>query len=304
MRPSPGEYRSGTILLLSLLTLFLMMLRTRIRGEIFEIDLPEITDQQYGAVNTQMRRAFRRQELKNRDVICEAFLWLLQACPGANASDLWHHIVYRLYCQLLPRYRPQDPNQSWVRASGDALELSVERLYAPVLALERIRIQALIGRAAKRSVLEEMNLGEEVGDSKLDVALRLETGRDHWQIFGGVHVKASLAERVSDDVPASRSMMRRGLFSPLWTLDVKSFPPPHGDLINRGELGTTQAPTEKRRYVEDHGEFDNCYSANGRTSPSVGNTRSGKRIQRLDLIRQPDSFAEEVITRARRWRRQ
>ena len=93
-------------------------------------------------------------------------------------------------------------------------------------------------------------------------------------------------------------MMRRGYFSPLWTLDVKSFPPPHGDLVNRGELGTPDSPSEKRRYIEEHGEFDGCYSANLRTVPSARQTASGKRIYTLDLFNQPDDFAQGVITRA------
>jgi hypothetical protein len=139
-----------------------------------------------------------------------------------------------------------------------------------------------------------MGLGSEVGDSKLDIALYL-ASRQTREILGGVHVKASLAERVSDDVPASRAMMRRGLLSPLWTLDVKSFPPPHGDLVNWGELGSPESPSQKRKYVEEHGDFDNCYSANMRSVPSGGETTSGKRIYTLKLSQQPDQFATDVI---------
>jgi len=45
-----------------------------------------------------------------------------------------------------------------------------------------------------------MGLADTVGSAKLDVAL-YKTSPGSSQIFGGVHVKASLAERVSDDVP-------------------------------------------------------------------------------------------------------
>jgi hypothetical protein len=97
-------------------------------------------------------------------------------------------------------------------------------------------------------------------------------------------------------------MMRKGYWSPLWTLDVKSFPPPHGDLVNRGELGSPSSPSEKRKYVESHGDFDNCYSANSRTVPSGGPTSSGKLIYTLDLRGQPDQFAEDARAQAERWR--
>ncbi|EKD07251.1 BsaWI family type II restriction enzyme [Limnospira fusiformis KN01] len=57
-----------------------------------------------------------------------------------------------------------------------------------------------------------------------------------------------MAERVSDDIPASRIMMQYGFLSLLSTLDVKSFPPPGGDLINRAEFGSPDNPSDKRRY--------------------------------------------------------
>ncbi len=260
-----------------------------------EIELPGVSGAAYNAAAIRIDTVLADSEVKNREVISETFLELLNLCPAANASDLWHHVVYRLYCEIFPKHRNQDPKQSWVRASGEALESSVEHLYVPVLAPRGIQIQALIGRDQKTAALEAMGLGKEVGNSKLDVALRYDAGKGQWKIFGGAHIKASLAERVSDDVPASRSMMKKGYFSPLWTLDVKSFPPPTGDLLNRGELGTPKDPSEKRKYVEEHGEFDNCYSANARSVPSENKTRSGKHVFTLNLSKQPDQFALDVI---------
>jgi BsaWI-like restriction endonuclease len=266
------------------------------------IDLPGVTEAAHSAAGLRIDTALADPEVKNREVICDSFLELLRLCPTANASDLWHHIVYRLYCEIFPKHRNQDPKQSWVRASGDALESAIEKIYIPVLAPQNIQIQALISREQKSATLAAMGLEKEVGDSKLDVAVRLYAGGGKWVTFGGVHVKASLAERVSDDIPASRAMMKSGYFSPLWTLDVKSFPPPTGDLVNRGELGTPSNPSEKRKYVESHGDFDNCYSANARSAPSEGQTRSGKRICSLSLATQPDQFAQEVIARAAQWK--
>ncbi|MGH9957960.1 MAG: BsaWI family type II restriction enzyme [Pyrinomonadaceae bacterium] len=161
----------------------------------------------------------------------------------------------------------------------------------------------LIGASEKKNALAEMGIQAAVGAAKLDMTLHLATGQNRWTIIGGVHVKASLAERVSDDIPASRAMMAAGYYSPLWTLDVKSFPPPYGDLLNRGEFGTLAAPSEKRRYIEEHGEFHAAYTTNNRSVPSPEVTPSGKRIFAINLSNQPDQFAQDVITWAAKARR-
>lgn len=277
-------------------------LRTTMNKTQVVIDLPGVSGTAYKAVCKLMDKALARPSVKNRDAIKDAFLTALKSCPTANASDLWHHIVYRQYLEILPRHRPQSPDQSWKRASGDALEVAVQELYSALLLEHNVRIEVLIGKPRKIAALKAMGISELVGSDKLDVALYIE---DTDEIFGGVHVKASLAERISDDVPCSREMMTNGFFSPLWTLDVKSFPPPSPDpLVNRGELGSPASPSEKRRYVEVHGSFDNIFSANSRTEPSIGTTSSGKRVVRLDLAMQPDLFVKEVIARAETFRKQ
>jgi len=279
-----------------------VLLRATVNAVDLVIDLAGVTESAYARVREILNHALAQPAVKNREGICEAFLYVLRECPAGNPSNLWHHVVYRLYCEVFGKHRPQDPKQSWVRASGDALEIAVQELYKPALEPHGVRISALISRQQKKAALVEMGLGESVGDSKLDVALYVQGGDKSWHVFGGAHIKASLAERVSDDVPCSRAMMRKGYWSPLWTLDVKSFPPPHGDLVNRGELGSPSSPSEKRRYVENHGDFDNCYSANTRTVPSSGSTSSGKLVYTLDLPSQPDQFAEDARSQAERWR--
>jgi hypothetical protein len=283
---------------------------------VITVELQGVTDAAYNQAQLLLDQALRNPGTKNRDAIRSAFLYLVRACPDANVSDLWHHIVYRQYCQILPKHRPQDPGQSWKRASGDALESSLEELYTPVLSGYGITIKMLVDREEKKRTLASMGIAGLVGDSKLDVVLAVKVGTkknppfvDEWQIFGGIHVKASLAERVSDDVPASRAMMQRDYCSPLWTLDVKSFPPGsfganQRTFINRGELGTVAQPSDKRKYIEAHGDFDNCYTANSRSVPSSNSTASGKRICGIQLSVQPDTFACDVIERASRWRLQ
>lgn len=281
-----------------------MLLRTTVNRIDVKIDIAGLTESVYQRTRRILNHALSQPTVKNREGICSAFLYVLRRCPQANPSDLWHHVVYRLYCETLGRHRSQDPSQSWVRASGDALELAVQELYAPVFEPEGLRISALLGRQHKRAALVEMGIEALVGHSKLDVALYVKGHGGQWCIFGGAHIKASLAERVSDDVPCSRAMMARGYWSPLWTLDVKSFPPPHGDLVNRGGLGRPLAPSEKRKCIEIHGEFDNCYSANARTAPSGGVTASGKVVCTLQLAFQPDQFARDAVSRALRWKQE
>ena len=267
----------------------------------YTVELPGLTDKDYEAARSGLTADLARPEgeVKNREAICSAFLNLVRRSPAANPSDLWHHVVYRLYCEILPKTRNQNPSQSWVRASGDALELFLERWYGSVLLPHGITIAALIGRAQKRATLVSFGISKVVGDSKLDVALARIIAKDQRTPFGGVHVKASLAERVSGDIPCSRALQKNGYLSPLWTLDVKSFPPPHGDLVNRGELGTHASPSEKRKYVEVHGDFDHCYTANTRSIASSPKTKSGKRVIVRDLAHQPDQFAKDIIAAAK-----
>lgn len=279
-----------------------MQLKLKFHGADYTVDLPALSEVDYKAARATITADLSRPEgeVKNREAICSAFLTLVRRAPGENPSDLWHHVVYRLYCEILPKTRHQNPSQSWVRSSGDALELFLEQWYGPILQPHGVSISALIGRAQKRATLAQFGISDAVGDSKLDVCLAKVVAADQRTPFGGVHVKASLAERVSDDIPCSRALQKKGFLSPLWTLDVKSFPPPHGNLVNRGELGSPDSPSEKRKYIEVHGDFDNCYTANTRSIASGAKTKSGNRIVVLNLAKQPDQFAQDIIAAAKK----
>jgi hypothetical protein len=94
--------------------------------------------------------------------------------------------------------------------------------------------------------------------------------------------------------------MEKGLLSLMLTMDVKSYPPPHGGSVNYGELGGRSAGVDKSRikrtYVEDDGQFDALFSFNLRTPPSRGQTRSGKRIWTLSLTEpQPDDLVSYIL---------
>ena len=159
--------------------------------------------------------------VKNRDAIASAFRYGIEICPEINPSDLWHHVIYREFVRSIKDVRRvNDPKESWVRSSGDAFELFLQDYYTARLSADGVWLTALFTDKESTAALEEMNIHDEVGGSKLDLAIRTAT-----QIIGGIHAKVSLAERVSDDVPASQIMMRRSYLSALVTLDVKSFPP-------------------------------------------------------------------------------
>jgi hypothetical protein len=154
----------------------------------------------------------------------------------------------------------------------------------------------------KNKFLIEMGLADQIaGGSKLDICL-YGTGRKGLVPFAGIHSKASLAERVSDDKPCSERMMAAGFKSYLFTFDAKSFPPPTGDLVNLGELGTIARPSDKRGYIELHGSFDACFSYNSRTTPSGTRTRSGKKIytSRFD---ETDALIRQVTDDWRSWKK-
>ncbi len=82
-------------------------------------------------------------------------------------------------------------------------------------------------------------------------------------------------------------------------MDSKSFPPPHGNGENHGELGGRDGETEgrqKRDYVEVHGQFDALFSYNLRTPPSPVQTPSGKRNFTRSLSEsQPDDFVRFFV---------
>jgi transcriptional regulator with XRE-family HTH domain len=235
----------------------------------------------------------------NRDAIADALLLAISQMPEANPSDIYHHVVYRLY---LREYKRTDPKQSWVRAGGEAVELFFKHHYTPRLAAHGISIQLAFEMREKNKFLIEMGLADQIaGGSKLDICL-YGTGRKGLVPFAGVHSKASLAERVSDDKPCSERMMAAGFKSYLFTFDAKSFPPPTGDLVNLGELGTIARPSDKRGYIELHGSFDACFSYNSRTTPSGMRTLSGKKIytSRFD---DTDALIRQVTDDWRRWKK-
>lgn len=250
---------------------------------------------EYLALEAQITRIYQRLNAsnggKNREAIFEALTLAIHSYPNVNPSDLYHHVAYRLY---LREYSQTQADRSWVRAGGEGLELFLQEHYNQVLRSTGIQLLWLSNAKLREAAMAEMGISAKVGKSKLDIALYgLINGRP--KIFGGIHVKASLAERVSDDAPCSLVMMEQRMVSYLLTFDAKSFPPPYGDLVNRGELGSPNTPTDKRDYIERHGSFDACFSYNLRTVPSGEVTPSGKLIYTSTFNPETDPLPKVVM---------
>jgi len=256
-----------------------VVLNLVLNDSIHKVELENIKVDEYLRLEESISSLFTKlnsadNTLKNRDAIILALKLCFEQHPTVNPSDLYHQVVYRLY---LREYYRTTPEQSWVRAGGEAIQLFCCERYNAILKPYGIAVLWLSNETLSVKALNEMGLYGKVGNSKLDLAL-YGTLNNQPVLFGGIHVKASLAERVTDDIPCSEAMMEAGYLSCLFTFDAKSFPPPKGDLVNRGEFGSPESPSDKRLYIEKHGSFSGCFSYNLKTIPSLKKTESGRGI--------------------------
>jgi len=234
-------------------------------------------------------------EKQASNAVAKALIEISALSPAANPSDLWHHVIYRHLCQIGWN------DARWKRVSGFALERALTMIYSPRLEMFGIRMRMFPQAEASRFL---KSVGLDVRSTKVDLFLE---GRraSSWHVFGAVHVKSSIAERIQDDVPASRAVMAHGFLSIMLTMDAKSYPPPHGECVNYGELGGRSMRIDKERikrnYIEEDGQFDALFSFNLRTPESLNKTPSGKRIFTLGLHdSHPDQLVQFI---AKRWRR-
>lgn len=231
------------------------------------------------------------------NAVAHAFRVATTLWPHANPSDLWWFVVYRAYCD--PYNHPAQSGrlgfeQSWKRTAGWALEEILVRHYGPFLATKGIDI-AISTTAEKRRIIGMLDLPTRMEADKIDVVLT-GTTTEGPVFFGVVHVKASFAERRTDDVPMSEALSRAGYTSPLWTMDCKSMP--GATPINRGELGEAGGDRgAKRRDIEDEGYFTGCFSYNANTRPSPVALPVERRIQVCDFNDPDDAFSRFIIDR-------
>jgi hypothetical protein len=248
------------------------------------VHISGITPEQYQLISDLLGAELQRTS-QTYIGVANAMVKAVELCPNANPADLWVHLIYNQF-----RYRFKRSDQSWKRVGGQALEQTVLEIYNP-----RVNPKGISLRFSKPLDARSLGLVERgLGGSKTDLILE---GKQNGQkkIFGVIHSKASIAERLTDDAPASVALIEQGYWSSVVTMDNKMFPPPHGDGIVYGELGITKSG-DKRRYFEIAGQFNGCFSFNLRTQPSAETTPSGSKIYSLSLSEpQPDILVQEIV---------
>lgn len=233
--------------------------------------------------------------------VARTFLYAMELWPHANPSDIWWFVVSRAYHDPFnhpAQYARLDLSQSWKRTGGWALEEILVRHYGAALAKEGIRI-VIANTAERRHYISQLAVGDRLEADKMDVLL-LGDKDGELRCFGVVHVKASFAERRTDDVPMSQALVEAGYCSPLWTMDCKSTP--GEEPVNRGELGApllaggADKRSAKRKDIEDDGYFSACFSYNSRTQPTPLDQSAHGRIYVCDFSDPTaDTFARFVI---------
>lgn len=259
------------------------------------VDIEYISNEDVKKAYHQLNHYLQHEEQISNGV-ARAFVELTKRHPMVNPSDIWQHIIYRY---LITKKGWSE--QRWKRVSGFALERAFIEIYRERLSPLHLRMRILTSTEANK-ILETIGI-HDIKSSKIDLFIEGEISPNNWIVFGAAHVKSSIAERIQDDVPASVALMEHGILSVALTMDAKSYPPPHGNCINYGELGGRTMDIDKNRikrnYIEIDGQFDGLFSFNLRTPPSPENTISGKRIFTMSLHdEQPDQF---VMLLSNRW---
>lgn len=226
--------------------------------------------------------------------VARSFLRAVELWPHVNPSDIWWFMVARAYHDPFNHpasFARLDLGQSWKRTGGWALESILVSHYGP--ALKKAGIKLFIADSKqRRHYISQLAVADRLEADKMDVLLVGELEGEE-RCFGVVHVKASFAERRTDDVPMSHALVQAGYCSPLWTMDCKSTPA--SEPLNRGELGAplsgaVDKRSAKRKDIEDDGYFSACFSYNARTAETPEGQSARPRIVVCDF-RDPDDDA-------------
>lgn len=264
-----------------------------LRNGLAQLSSQNVSDEQEKAIKTES--------------VASAFLKAVELWPTANPSDLWWFVVYRAYCDQYnhpAEHSRLDFTQSWKRTGGWALERILERHYGPALAAHGINLVIADGERKVR-LLAGLDVGHRLEADKMDVLLTVGAGANE-KLIGVVHVKASFAERRTDDVPMSQALVAAGYISPLWTMDCKSTPSARP--VNRGELGAvfsgqgTDGRSAKRKDIEDDGFFSACFSYNKNTAPTPAGYPARGRVSVCDFSNPNDAFTDFVVAERQRIR--
>jgi len=251
---------------------------------------------------------FRKEvAVRKSDAIANGFLAATRLWPSANPADLWYFLLHNAYCDPLnhpPGEVDRDFEQSWKRSSGWALERAIVEHYEPHLARSGVHLVMPRGRD-KQALAKQLKVPGRVETDKIDIFLIGDHG-DSRVPFGAMHVKASFAERRTDDQPLSQALIAAGYVSPFWTLDCKAIPGPNP--INRGELGTVlgrgvDTRSAKRKDFEDDGYFSACFSYNTNTLPTPEGQRAKARVYACKFNSPDDKFPRWLIGEWGKFRR-
>lgn len=234
--------------------------------------------------------------------IVKCYLYAVQTWPHLNPSDLWYFFLAHAYQDDFNHPAAaagKDWSQSWKRAGGWSLEAMFVEYYNPHLQKHGIEL-TMPEPSVKRPLLARMGFTDEAAVEKADVmAMGMDSeGKQH--PFGVVHVKASLAERRTDDVPLSKKLIAANYASPLLTMDCKANPKPLP--INKGELGPAQGGLErvssKRLDIEQERAFDAVFTYNTNTIPTPPGSAAA-RIMNCNFSDSNDAFVQYLV---RKWR--
>ncbi len=270
------------------------------------------TIEQFNEVVLTLRNGLARLSSLNNDdsdlaksikteSVASAFLKAVMLWPSANPSDIWWFVVYRAYCDQYnhpSEHSRLDYTQSWKRTGGWALEKILEKHYSPILAQHGINLVIADG-ARKSRLIQRISIGHRLEADKIDILLTVGEGVSE-KLIGVVHVKASFAERRTDDVPMSQALVKAGYISPLWTMDCKSSPSTNP--INRGELGEVfigqgvDYRSAKRKDIEDDRYFSACFSYNKNTKPTPDEYNARARVVVCDFSTPNDLFVRFIVT--------
>ena len=255
-------------------------------------DIAGAREAEYQSVLTTLRR--RLESGGKADAVADAFMAAVELWPSANPSDLWTFLIGRIYCDSVnhpPANARLNLEQSWKRTSGWALERVLVRHYSQVLRRHGIKL-SMPSKEKKASLLKTVEDPRILPD-KADVLIT-DHSEETERLLGVVHVKASIAERRTDDVPMSQGLIEAGYLSVFWTMDSKSFPSAHP--VNRGEFGATDDGqiNDKRRDFEQHGHFSACFSYNSNTQPT-SNQDAVAKIFVCDFKEPDDGFARFLL---------
>jgi len=265
-----------------------------------EVELEDATIEEFNAILLTLRDYLASSTAS--EAIVASFLKSVETWPHLNPSDLWYFFISRAYQDDFNHPASsagKDWSQSWKRAGGWSLEAIFLEHYNPFLKKHGIELQ-MPEPALKQKYLDQMDILGHAGVEKADVIV-VGTTRDEGEVaYGVVHVKASFAERRTDDIPLSKELIQGNYASPLVTMDCKATPAERP--FNKGELGETQDSgkkvSSKRLDIERERAFDAVFSYNTNTLPTPPGANVSARIYVCGFEDPDDPFSQYLI---RKW---